>query len=201
MPLRLARLLPLLTLVLLGLATAGRTPRQDGAPTPAQAAREACTTVFLVRHAEKAKDDPRDPTLSEAGKARAEALARLLGPSGVGHLFATPYRRTRETLEPLSRAAGPDALPVTVLDAADVQATARAVRDLPPGSVAVVAGHSNTVPAIAEALDCELTTVAERGRGRMLAEEEYDRLFVLTLPPGDAEGVAPSFVELRYGAE
>ena len=206
MPFRIARLLPLLSLALFGLALPSPVPAQDGREAPeiaTGAVEEACTTVFLVRHAEKAKDDPRDPSLSEAGEARAEALARLLGSSGVTHLFASEYKRTQDTLEPLSGAAGLAnlILPVKVVPARKADVLIGELRGLPHGSVAVVAGHSNTVPAIASALGCELTTVEKRGQARMLAEDEYDRLFVLTLPPDGAKGVAPSFVELRYGAE
>ena len=200
-----ARFLPLLSLCLFGLAWTAPTTVQDAssAPRTAGEVQDACTTVFLVRHAEKASDDPRDPTLSEVGLARAEALASLLSRAGVTGLYASQYKRTQMTLEPLSRAAGGATgnLPVKVVDARDAAGLARELSELPPGSVAVVAGHSNTVPSIAKALSCELTTVEKRGRGRMLAEDEYDRLFVLTLPPKDAKGVAPSYVELRYGAE
>jgi hypothetical protein len=34
--------------------------------------------VVIVRHAEKATNDPKDPDLSQAGNARAELLARIL---------------------------------------------------------------------------------------------------------------------------
>jgi len=41
------------------------------------------TTVILVRHAEKAAEPREDPPLSDAGRTRAEALARAVSPTGV----------------------------------------------------------------------------------------------------------------------
>jgi len=38
----------------------------------------ADTMIIVVRHAEKATDDPKDPSLSEQGNARANALAAVL---------------------------------------------------------------------------------------------------------------------------
>ena len=37
---------------------------------------QSITTFILVRHAEKATDDPKDPNLSEAGLMRAQSLAK-----------------------------------------------------------------------------------------------------------------------------
>jgi len=142
-------------------------------------------TVVLVRHAEKGTDDPRDPNLTEAGVVRAEALARTLQGAGVTHLFASEYRRTQETLAPLALLAG---VQVRIVPARDPRAVASAVRELPRGSVVVVAGHSNTVPAL----------VADLGGGepRELAESDYDRLYVVTMWGDERKS---SVLELRYG--
>lgn len=180
------------TLLLITLACFGAGLWQDSRPAATEV---KPVSVFLVRHAEKAKDDPRDPTLSEEGVARAVSLSRLVGESGVTHLFASEYKRTQLTLEPLAKA---KSLEVEVVSARTQPKLLKLISELAPGSVAVVAGHSNTVPAIASALGCELPNLTETRGGPMLAEDEYDRLFLLTLPPADAKGVAPTVIELRY---
>ena len=59
------------------------------------------TTFIIVRHAEKA-DMRNDPDLSADGKARAEELRRALSDVPVDAIYATPYRRTRQTVSPLA---------------------------------------------------------------------------------------------------
>lgn len=128
---------------------------------------------IVVRHAEKADDDPRDPSLSAAGRTRAEALARLLSRQPVRAAYATPFRRTQQTAEPTARAHG---LSVVAYDprlpATDFAATLRSAH--PNGTVLVV-GHSNTAPAIAAALcQCEVPA---------MGEDEFDRLMRITTDP------------------
>lgn len=137
------------------------------------AALSACASVppapalsfVIVRHAEKRPDDPRDPGLSEAGQARAQRLAAALDGQPLRAVYATEYRRTRQTGEPSARAHG---LPVTVYDAgqpaADFAATLR--RGYSSGTVLVV-GHSNTAPQIAAAL-CQCAVAP-------MDETEFDR--------------------------
>lgn len=134
-------------------------------------------TIVVVRHAEKAADDPRDPTLSEAGLARAEALARHLAHAGVTDLFATELKRTQLTLLPLARAVGREP---QIVPARDGRALLSALDSLPRGSVAVVAGHSNTVPAIVAALAPDSRLVQGDPDALKLDEPDYDRLFVVT---------------------
>ena len=153
-------------------------------------------TVILVRHAEKAADDPRDPSLSDAGLARAEALARLLQAAGVTHLYASEFTRTQATLAPLAEHTGLD---VETISARTPEPQLDALRGLEPGSVAVVAGHSNTVPALVHALGGTVDELEDTQYGAILREDAYDRLFVLTLPVD--ESAAPKTVELRYGAD
>jgi phosphohistidine phosphatase SixA len=62
----------------------------------------AATTIVVVRHAEKSMDHPTDPSLSEAGRERARALAAALQGTGVSAIYTTQYKRTRETAQPLA---------------------------------------------------------------------------------------------------
>jgi broad specificity phosphatase PhoE len=161
------------------LASALAAPLGAAAPTTA-----AATTVVLVRHAEKASGD--DPPLSAAGRDRAETLRRTLGDAGIDAVFATPPRRTRETAEPLARALG---LEIRVVPVGDDYAAeqAKLLRALPPGGVAVVVSHSNTVPAILGALGVPPPP--------QIPDDVYDDLFVVTLPVAGP----PTMLHLRYG--
>ena len=148
-------------------------------------------TIVVVRHAEKGVDDPADPSLSEKGVQRALDLARVLGSAGVTHLFASEYQRTRQTLLPLTQKAGVD---VQVVPARDPKALLSALANLPRHAVAVVAGHSNTVPGLVAAL-APSAPLAKDPERLKLGEDDYDRLYVITQwePKKGA-----SVLELRY---
>jgi len=152
------------------------------------------STVIVLRHAEKdPQGDPKDPGLSAAGVARAQALARLLAPGKPTRLFASEFQRAQRTLDPLAQALG---LKVEVAAAGKGAELAQRLRALPEGSLSVVVGHSNTVPALVEALGGRI----ERLEKGFLAETEFGRLFVLTLPPAESAGrVATTTLELAYG--
>lgn len=137
--------------------------------------------VVVVRHAEKA-DDSRDPPLASAGESRAGALAATLAGARLDLAIATQFRRTRQTAEPAARAAG---IPVTLrpIDGSNAatyaDTLAAELRALPPGSTALVVGHSNTVPGIVGALSGQAQAP--------MPETEYDRYTVVLL---DADGAA-----------
>jgi broad specificity phosphatase PhoE len=162
---------------------------QEDAPEPP-------VLVVVLRHAEAESSTAgeRDPELSEAGAERAAVLARLLGEAGVTHLFASEYQRTQATLAPLADALE---LEVVVVPARDSAAQVASLRALPPGAVAVVAGHSNTVPTLARELGGEMRDLVEQpGHGTVLPHEAYDRIAQVVLPAG---GGAGRMIELRYG--
>lgn len=121
-------------------------------------------TYVVVRHAEKATDDPRDPALTEAGRQRALALASRLKYAPVVAVYATDFRRTQQTAAPIASTHG---LAVATYDAklpADAFA-ARLRRDHGRGIVVVV-GHSNTVPGIVSALcACTVAPIDEADYG------------------------------------
>jgi phosphohistidine phosphatase SixA len=152
-------------------------------------------TVLVVRHAETAASTKtnRDPELSEAGQARAEALATLLAKSGATHLFSTQYKRTQATLAPLARLVK---LEVEIIAAQEAERQITTLKGLPPGSVAIVAGHSNTVPDHVAALGGSVTDLVDSSHGKVLDHDSYDRLFIVTLPTD--EGVVAQTIELRY---
>jgi phosphohistidine phosphatase SixA len=144
-------------------------------PAAVHAAADGQLVVVLVRHAEKAATPGDDPDLSPAGKIRSEALAEVLADAGVDAIITTQYRRTQQTAAPLASARGVIAQVVRAGGPAAEHAreVAAAVRALTTGSLVVVVGHSNTVPAIIGALG---------GPGMSdLCETEYASLFTLVL--------------------
>jgi broad specificity phosphatase PhoE len=142
--------------------------------------------VFVVRHAERAdagttgasmmKDDPE---LSPAGRARAQALARLLRDTGIRTIYTTELKRSQHTAAPLAEALG--AKTVTVA-ANDVDALLEKVR-AETGDVLIV-GHSNTIPQILSGLGAPGTVT--------VAENEYDNLFIVL------RGTPARFLRLRF---
>jgi broad specificity phosphatase PhoE len=124
-------------------------------------------TIIVVRHAEKDDDGTRDPPLSPAGNARAEAIARRLADAPLSAVLATEYLRTQRTGAPAAALHG---LEVDVLPGAT---PADDVADRARGSAGtvLVVGHSNTVPDIVAAL-CGCAVAP-------LDESDYDRWFEL----------------------
>lgn len=152
-------------------------------------------TAILLRHAEKSADgDPRDPSLSESGRKRSKALATLLSRASATHLFASEFKRTQETLAPLAELAK---LQVLVVPGGKTAELAGRILELPSGSVAVVAGHSNTIPALATLLGGSLAGLETTPQGPVIPDGEYGRLYVVT-PAAGAAGKA-SVLELVYG--
>ena len=163
--------------------------RSSAEPTGASEAEAAAPVlIVMVRHGEKADDGTPDPPLTERGRERAACLATLLQGYAPTHLFATSYQRTRATLEPLAAATG---LAPTIIDAKDADAWQRALRELPPGSRAVVAGHSNTLPAWLTALGGRPTALDAEGN---IPHDEYDRMIHVALwAPGKVTSYATEY--------
>ena len=159
---------------------------------------ESPVTVILVRHAETAGSTRSggDAKLSEAGIERAEVLAALLEKSGVTHLYSSQFERTKAVLAPLAEVTG---LEVRSLDAEAQAEQIALIKALPPGSVAVIAGHSNTVPAMVIALGGQPENMQRHPQyGPMLEHAEYGRLFQLTLPV-DSKSTMVKLLEMHYG--
>ena len=140
----------------------------------------AQSTVFLVRHAEKADNDSRDPDISDTGRARAEALARTLKDAQITAIYATELKRTQQTAEPIARALHVE---VTIVPAKETEALIAKLKAT-KGNVLVV-GHSNTLPDIVKALGVSDSI--------KIGETDYNDLFVVT-----TETTPPKFLRLHY---
>ena len=136
--------------------------------------RAAMTTVFVVRHAEKTLDGTKDPALSAAGVAHAARYASLFAVPGSGQrlaaVYATEFRRTKQTAEAVARPLG---LPVQIVPADNATALVAHIKRYHRGASVLVVGHSNTVPEIIRALGGH--PVAP------LADTDYARLYVVSV--------------------
>lgn len=162
-------------------ASAVPTPGVQGAPADAPA-ESGPIVVYLVRHAEKADDGTDDPPLTVAGQIRVRILTTLLTDVDLRQVYTTDWRRTQDTARPIAEAAGVEP---SVYDPGDLAALAAAIRSTPGEHF--VAGHSNTTPELVKALGGD--------PGEPIHELEYDRLYIVTIPPGSA----PLTTLLRFG--
>ena len=145
--------------------------------------------VFVLRHADR---DPAADALS-AGRREARQVSRAYA----GRQWSKPSlcsdaQRTHHTLAPLKQALG-DRLSITEFSAAasggldgHVQAVVAAIAALPATAVAIAVSHSNTVGPIIEGLGGGIIAP--------IGEAEFDRLFVLFIPPNDKK----TLLQLRY---
>ena len=129
------------------------------------------TTVILVRHAEK-KIEPvnPDPDLTPEGVERAQQIAKMFADAGINVIYATQYKRTRQTVQPLADRTG---ISVTLLNANQTQELVNQILTTHRGKTIFIAGHNNTVPAIASALSGEAFPP--------IPESDYDNLFIVTI--------------------
>jgi phosphohistidine phosphatase SixA len=140
----------------------------------------AQSSVFIVRHAEKAKGSSKDPELSQAGRMRAKSLARMLKDAGITEIYATEFKRTQETAAPLAKVLG---LEVTKIPAEKIADLTTKLGEL-HGKNALVIAHSNTIPQLTKMLGIDASI--------QIAEDDYDNLLLVLLDK------KPRLIRLHY---
>jgi len=135
--------------------------------------------VVIVRHGEKAANGGNDPDLSSAGRARADALARILKDSGIAAIFTSEFKRTQETAAPT--AASTHVAP-TVVAAKDTAALVAKLHQL--NGNALVVGHGDTIPNLIKALGINTPI--------NIPDDDYSELVIVTL------GDKPQLFRLHY---
>ena len=163
----------------------------------AQQTAEPVTTVFLIRHAERADEPRQDPPLTAKGVARSEALARLLSTAGVKAIYTSQFARTKLTAEPLAKQLGVTATAISLkISPANPRAIAEEstketvdkILSHAGGSVLVV-GHSNSIPDVIKMLGGDVVPTID--------EKKFDDLFVVTVYGNGKAKVT----HLKYGTE
>jgi len=128
------------------------------------------TTFILVRHAEKSTDDPRDPSLSEEGIKRAEALKTMLSQADIAALYSSPYKRTKGTVQPIAEAKGLEIMTYDPRSAAFLEDIMKNHK----GKTIVISGHSNTTPNVVNAL-------LGKEQFKTLSESDYSKIFIVSV--------------------
>jgi len=154
-------LVSVLLALLAGLALAANPPEA----TPAKG------LILLVRHAERPPLDAPgdDPSLTDAGKARAERLPAAVARYGVRAIYVTRFRRTQETAKPTAERLG-----LVPIVESDTNELVKALKARGNDAVLVV-GHSDTLPDVIEAFG---------GPAVAVGDDDYDDLFVLVPATG-----------------
>ena len=121
----------------------------------------------------------------------------MFGDAGINAIYATPFKRTQQTVKPLADRVGVSA---SVVDAKNTPELIRQILTTHRGQTIFVAGHNNTAPEIVKALG--------GGDFPVIPENEFDNMYLVTVyrfgrakvvkikygsvsPPGGGSGMMP----------
>jgi broad specificity phosphatase PhoE len=137
---------------------------------------QATTTVIFVRYADLEPGTDPNRGLSAAGLARARELSRVLGDvdvvAGVDAIFATQYRRSQETADPLSKRLQ---VPLQIVDSANVIGLTEMILKEYKGKIVLVVTDREALPQLIREL---------QGSKKVppIADREHDNLYVVSIP-------------------
>jgi broad specificity phosphatase PhoE len=121
---------------------------------------------YIVRHAEKLDNTPYS-VLSPAGHQRAVLLKDSLLHKKIDIIFATTFKRTQETAQPLATALNKE---MSIYRNNAVDSIAAVVKGLSKKNILMV-GHSGNIPGIVEAITGQ--------KVNPIAEPEYDNMYII----------------------
>ena len=103
-------------------------------------AQHKTTTIYLIRHAEKA-DSSKNPDLSSAGLERAAHWSAIFSEITFDAIYSTDFKRTQQTAAPTAEN---KKLDITLYDPKSLDFDKFKTDNL--GKTILVVGHSNTTP-------------------------------------------------------
>jgi 2,3-bisphosphoglycerate-dependent phosphoglycerate mutase len=135
------------------------------------------TTIVVIRHAEKQIGTIDDAPLSPQGEQRATRIAQMFGDAEafgrVKQIYVTDTRRSQQTAAALAQRLS--LKPVIVDPKASPDEIARRVLRENRGGLAIVVGHSNTVPQL-------VATMSRADAVPLMGDEDFDTMYVVTVP-------------------
>lgn len=139
------------------------------------AAQSSNKTIVLVRHTEKdtTQANNPDPDLSAEGRERAVRLMRAVKKYKPHEIFATAYKRTQQTAEPIARRRNKQ---IQIYDAGKQNDLVEKIMASETDHYLIV-GHSNTIPPLANLL-------AKKEIFRNLVDAEHGVIWVIRLRKG-----------------
>lgn len=154
-----------------------------------QVSAQKTVKVFVVRHAEKLTNDPKDkdPLLSEIGAQRAVDLMKLLRGEKIDSIFTTDFKRTKLTAFPLADKIG---ISMKTYNPTEQKALATQLIANAKGKKILIVGHSNTVLDVVEAFGAEKPV-------KELTDDDYDYIFEITVKGDKAEVKANRYGEVH----
>lgn len=140
--------------------------------------------IYIVRHAEKSSGPANNPTLTNDGKQRAEALKALLKDKNIQAIFSTATARTIETATPLSNLLnipiqyyGHDTLPVFLQKAIGMKKNI------------LIVGHSNTILPMLDELGLPHNIIT-------IPDNVYNNIFIIKTKDNKAVELTQATYEL-----
>ena len=129
------------------------------------------TTVYLIRHAEKADGSP-DTELSAEGKKRANDWATYFKDAPIDLIYSTPYLRTLNTCLPTATSKQKEIISYnpSELDLEKIIAENQ-------GKTILIAGHSNTIPKY-------INHLLNEEKYPEIPETEFGNLYIIKVKNG-----------------
>ena len=137
---------------------------------------QVTTTVIITTHAELETDLNSNSGLSDQGIQRANSLASTLSSvdvvSGVDAIYATTYRATQETAEPISRLLD---LPINIVDQDIVEDFIESIKNNHSGQIILIVSHPENLSRLVVELQGSKNINTE-------SLNKNNQLFIVTVP-------------------
>ncbi|WP_396150617.1 phosphoglycerate mutase family protein [Flavobacterium sp.] len=131
-------------------------------------AQSKTTTIYLIRHAEKA-DSSQNPELSEEGIKRSVRWTKLFEKTKIDVFYTTLTRRTQMTCSTIATSKQKDMI---FYDA--TKFSLKETIEKHPGKTILIVGHSNTIPT-------QINTFLQKDIYPQIDEEQFGNLYTITV--------------------